>query len=94
MHEQSCQPRGQGAPLSERQCLGLQALGSKSCLLQAAHITHTHNCACTGMEETSGWHWMLPSARAQIKLHRAAVHDSVSYEQRKEERLRSGHTMV
>lgn len=55
---------------------------------------HTHNCACTGMEETSRWHWMLPSPRAQIKLHRAAVHDSVSYEQRKEERLRSGHIMV
>lgn len=56
---------------------------------------HTHNSACTRMEETSRWHWVLPSPRAPIKWHHAVVHDPVSYGQRKEQRLSSRcHAMV
>lgn len=55
---------------------------------------HKQNCALTGVEETGGCHWVLPSPRAQMKLHFAAVHDSEPYGQRRKGRLRRGHIMV
>lgn len=92
MCEQGCQQKGQGASLSERQCLGLQALGSNH-VCYKLFTSHTQLCLYWHRGDKRV-HRMLPSPRAQIKLHRVAVHDSVSYEQRKEERLRSGHIMV
>lgn len=93
MLEQSCQQTEVKRPHSQKS----NALGYKhqeAIMSVISCSRHIDNCACTGTEETSGWHWMLPSPTAQIKLHRVAVHDSVSYGQRKEERLRSGHAML